>query len=354
MWLALALGAAVALTAGLVYQHLGGRRDAACLPPPGHLVDVDGRRLHVFCIGSGPVSVIFESGLAASSLNWRPVQEQVAAFARACAYDRAGYGWSDRAPGSRTARASAADLGKVVGAAGVPPPYVLVAHSFGAYVATLFATEHPGDVAGLVLVDPLTAGEWLTPDTGQRRIAWGGRLFSTIGAALAGVGFVRFLLARTGDGGSSVSGIVLRSFGREADAAVRRVVGEVTKMPRELWPAVRAHWSRASGFLAMAQHFRALEPSAAEVSVALTSSTAAAVFADLPVIVISAFNCPDVRRAAHRDLSGISECGQHLTATTGGHWIHLDQPAVVVDAIRFLVDRAAAMHTVPAAGTRSA
>ncbi len=308
----------------------------------------------MLALGTGPVSVVFESGLAASSLNWRPVQEQVARFARTCAYDRAGYGWSDRARGSRTARASAADLGRALGVAGAPPPYVLVAHSFGAYVATLFATEHPGDVAGLVLVNPLTAGEWLAPDAGQRRMAWGGRMFSTIGAALARVGFVRFLLARTGEGGSSLSGTVLRFFGRDADAAVRRVVGEVTKMPRELWPAVRAHWSRASGFLAMAQHFRALERSAAEVGAVLTSSTAASIFADMPVIVISASNCPDARRGAHRDLCGIFERGQHLTASTGGHWVHLDQPGVVVDAIRHLVDRAAAAHTVPAAGTRSA
>ena len=62
-------------------------------PPPGQLIDVGGHRLHIHCAGTGPV-VVFESALGASSLTWRDVQALVSGFARACAYDRAGFGWS--------------------------------------------------------------------------------------------------------------------------------------------------------------------------------------------------------------------------------------------------------------------
>src|SRR6266705_3363867 len=68
--------------------------------PPGVMLDVGGRRLHVVCLGNGRPTVLFESGIAASSLSWTRVLRDVATFTRACAYDRAGLGWSDssRAP----------------------------------------------------------------------------------------------------------------------------------------------------------------------------------------------------------------------------------------------------------------
>jgi pimeloyl-ACP methyl ester carboxylesterase len=335
--LAILVTAVAILATGAIYAHVGILRDARRLSPPGQLIDVGGRVLHLHCLGNGPLSVVFESGLAASSLNWRPVQHEVARFARACAYDRAGYGWSDRASGPRTARASAADLHRLLHAAGVPPPYVLVAHSFGTYIAVLFAAEHAQELAGLILVDPITADEWLAPDRVQRRLLIGGRLLSCIGAGLASIGVVRFLLNRTRPGGSALPGAVLALFGRQADAVVRRVVGEVTKMPRELWPAVRAHWSRARGFLTMAQHFRGLPQSAAEVKTGLAPAPdKACLLCQTPIVVISAANCSEDRIRRHRVLADLSLCGSHVRATAGGHWVHLDEAAVVIDAIRGL------------------
>src|SRR5438552_4050130 len=89
-------------SAGALYQFLGARRDARLHARPGATIDVDGQRLHVVCGGEGGPTVVFESGIAASSLSWTRVQRDVARFARACAYDRAGLGWSDPVRHPRT------------------------------------------------------------------------------------------------------------------------------------------------------------------------------------------------------------------------------------------------------------
>ena len=119
-------------------------------------VDIGGRTLNLECFGAGGPTVVFEAGLGEGVWVWSRVQPAVAAFARACAYDRANVpsGFSDPAPGGpRTAEDAAADLNALLAAAGVPGPYVLVAHAFGGTVARVYAGRYPGEVAGLVLVD---------------------------------------------------------------------------------------------------------------------------------------------------------------------------------------------------------
>src|SRR2546425_8811707 len=90
------------LAAGALYQFIGARRGARTYVPPGTMIDVNGQRLHVVCAGSGRPTVLFESGIAASSLSWTRVLRDVATFTRVCAYDRAGLGWSDPVRRSRT------------------------------------------------------------------------------------------------------------------------------------------------------------------------------------------------------------------------------------------------------------
>ena len=123
-------------------------------PPPGVLVDVGPHRLHLHCTGRGSPTVIFESGLGGTSLDWVKVQPEVTGFTRACSYDRAGYGWSDPGPLPRHAARIAAELDRLLAHGNVLPPYVLVGHSFGGLAVRLFAArKEPGAVAGLVLVD---------------------------------------------------------------------------------------------------------------------------------------------------------------------------------------------------------
>lgn len=121
---------------------------------PHQLVDIGGRRLNLFCIGSGKRTVLFDAGGSDWSVVWALVQPAVATEARACAYDRAGLGYSDPAPGPRTPVAIVEDLHALISAAKLPTPLVLVGHSLGGFNVKLYAALYPRDVAGLVLADP--------------------------------------------------------------------------------------------------------------------------------------------------------------------------------------------------------
>ena len=122
-------------------------------PPPGELVDIGRYRLHLQRQGRGSPPVVLESALGDCSLGWALVQPRVASFTTVYSDDRAGLAWSGAGRSPRTASAMVADLHDLLRAAAVELPVVLAAHSFGGVVARLYAHRHPGDVAGLVLVD---------------------------------------------------------------------------------------------------------------------------------------------------------------------------------------------------------
>src|SRR5262245_57916672 len=105
--------------------------------PPGKLVDVGGFRLHISCEGRGsPVIMIYGGG--SFSVDWSLVQPQVARFAQACTYDRAGNAWSDSGPTPRTMCQDVYELHKLLQKAQIEQPYVLVGHSLGGLIARLF------------------------------------------------------------------------------------------------------------------------------------------------------------------------------------------------------------------------
>lgn len=122
---------------------------------PGRLVSLpDGRKLNLRCSGRGSPTVIQESGFGANSSAWSEVQPALSKITRVCAYDRAGYSFSDPGPQPRDGAAIARDLDNALEAAGVRGPYVVVGHSAGGLYGRLFAARRPDEVAGLVLLDP--------------------------------------------------------------------------------------------------------------------------------------------------------------------------------------------------------
>ena len=123
-------------------------------PPPGRLVDVGGRSLHIRCIGpaTGGPTVIFEAGAGDYSKSWTGVQDLLAPRVRSCAYDRAGFGWS--AGTEQSMSQDNADLHALLTAAKVAGPYVLVGHSMGALLVRRYAYHYPDAVVGMVLVGP--------------------------------------------------------------------------------------------------------------------------------------------------------------------------------------------------------
>ena len=114
--------------------------------------DIGGRRLFLRCTGHGSPTVVFEGGLTS---DWYELQNQLSGFTRVCSYDRPGgpASRSDPAPTPRTARDFVADLHALLRAARVPGPYVLAGHSNSGLFTQLYASTHPRQVAGLVLID---------------------------------------------------------------------------------------------------------------------------------------------------------------------------------------------------------
>ena len=123
-------------------------------PPPGRLVDIGGRYLHLRCVGpaTGGPTVILEAGAGDYSNRWNAVQDLLAPRVRSCAYDRAGFGWS---PGTQQSMAQDnADLRALLTAASVASPYVLVGHSMGALLVRRYANHYPNGIVGMVLLGP--------------------------------------------------------------------------------------------------------------------------------------------------------------------------------------------------------
>lgn len=144
------------LLAGLTYEAYADAEAAREFPPPGTMVDIGGRRIHLVCIGrEDPMepTVIFESSGWGNALSSSKARERLATRTRVCSYDRLGRGWSDDAPSVTTIAETADNLGVLQDRAKLAGPFVIVASSIGGLTAEMFARKYPERVAGIVFVD---------------------------------------------------------------------------------------------------------------------------------------------------------------------------------------------------------
>ena len=146
----------------------------AAVPSDGkvHRVQIGGRRLAIWCRGSGSPTVLLEHGIGygIDSNSWADVLAGVARETRVCRYDRAFVGESDDAKDGRSMPDLAADLVALMKAAGIAGPYILVGHSFGGLVVRNFARAHPSSVVGMVLVDGSPRSAIVGLDLGSERL----------------------------------------------------------------------------------------------------------------------------------------------------------------------------------------
>lgn len=272
---------------------------------------------------------MFESGIAATSLSWRLVQPEIAKVTSTASYDRAWLGWSDPSRHPRSIRQVVEELHTLLDHAGVSGPWILVAHSYGGLVALAFQAQYPSEVAGMVLVDPMAISDWAEPSQLHGKMLRRGIVLSRRGGWLARLAVVRFTLSLLAAGRKWLPKLVARASSGRGGVFAERIVGEIRKLPPEVWPMIRSHWSNPKSFEGMAQYLEALPESAAAVA------REVAVRSDVPLIVLSAGNASPEQRAEHESLARYFQ--GRIEIVPGGHWLQLDRPDLVIRAINEMI-----------------
>ena len=304
--------------------------------PPGRLIDVGGFALHLHCSGDGSPTVVLDAALGGSSVSWAWVQPEIAKLTRVCTYDRAGFGWSDPGPMPRTVGRMADELHTLLNRGEVSTPFVLVGHSFGGLVMLVFAARYRRDVAGMVLVDPAHPEDWLRPAPKEQiKIDRGVRL-CRYGATAARFGIAR-LVAALGSAGvfGAARGIVTIVSRGGLSREDEGVLAPMWKLPAEARKPLRQFWTSQKFFTGLGSQIESISVSARE---ALDASAGG--YGDLPLVTISSTDPGEYRLIQQEALARLSTRGRHVVASNSGHWIPLDQPQVVIDAIESVLSDA--------------
>ena len=297
--------------------------DDVAYTKPQKLVAVEGgRRLNIYCIGRGSPAVVFDSGLGDGTRVWGLIQPAVAKYTRACSYDRAGLGFSDPPTRPSTSANMVDDLHRLLHAAHVRSPYILVGHSLGGMNVKLYAEKYLPEVAGLVFVDPshedLGKGAWAIDPESQKTYA---PYIETLH---------RCLEAKPED---FVAGSKLvQNCGPFPTPRYSDAINAVESERGTLHGRLQARISEQENvWFTSADQVRAAYRSLAAI----------------PIIVLTheAFprgpNETQEQRDAknklwidlHDQIAAMSTHGKRLTVDNTGHYIQLDQPQVVIDSI---------------------
>ena len=325
---ALGLGAAGLVSAA--YQNYGVARDRRLYPPPGDLVDVGDRKLHMLrSSGTGPPIVII-TALATPAIDWLSIQRALVDEVPVVLYDRGGVGWSDAGGRPRTAACMADELHALLTAADIEPPYVLAGHSLGGLIALIYTVRHREDVAGLALIDSSH------PDM-EKRLATG-RFVASYGEWLLHLALLRLRplgFARLAD-----------------DLGIRR---QLSDRARRMYPPDVTSAGRA--LMLSSRQRRADVAELAHLSQSCDQARACMADLDnLPLAVLTSSEddpnrAPGSRAAQNRsrwygawsqmqaELVQLSRNSRQTVAERAGHHIHRDEPQLVTDVLRDLAHR---------------
>lgn len=289
------------------------------------LVDVSGKHVHVISMGEGTPAVVLISGAGGLSVFWHSVQSAVAAFTRVYSYDRPGYLSSDSADTdtSLTTSRAAYELHALLHTLSVAPPFVLVGHSFGGFIVRLFAARYPNELAGAVLLDADHEDEWTDRYPPEHR-----------------KGLQQATSMMKGMVGLSRIGIPQLLMRLRPPESLKRLPPEIRRA------ALPGFGTKTLGTIA--REFESLEQSAAEVR------QEAGILGEMPLIVIrrgkpgpvasgvsreQAEHLEQLAIRSQEELAALSRRGELWVARESGHDIHLEQPELVVRAIRAIVEQ---------------
>jgi pimeloyl-ACP methyl ester carboxylesterase len=305
---------------------------------PQILADVgSGRKIHLICMGLGSPTVVFTSGLGNWSEIWRRVQPAVAQETRACAWDRAGFGFSSPSPEPQDVVHTTDDLEKALKAARIAGPYVLVGHSLGGYESLLFADRHPPDVVGMVLVDPSI------PDQ-QRLIAQRSPALANLFDRLNNSDALKTCGEKLKSGALKVGDEAMASclddeaaYSPELRANLRRAEGDPSRFltessTLEQFPAdsrLVVDPNRNYGAMPLIV-LTALRPQALPPE-AHASPEEIAAYADFE---------KNIWREAHDKIAALSTRGQNRLVPDSSHYIQVIRPQLVIDAVDEVVSEA--------------
>jgi len=305
------------LLAGFLYQLIAGTLNK--IDPPGTIIDVSGRDMHFLCLGeaAGP-TIVLEAGGSNSSTTSRKIQAEMAKFARVCAYDRAGFGFSDPVNRSRTFDEMTEDLENLLTNAEIAPPYILVGESMGGLMVRNYCRHHPENIAGVLLLD--SAEEQHTFERLEKLKG----MQSTAAATswLARFGIVRLLL-----------NLDPEKAGIPAAISAQRRSEIVTEYSRPEFFKSAVH--ELGAYFSTPQNMRADGGFGS-----LGSTPLIVVTHGKPLKGSQAFLETGWSEAQKR-LAALSTSSELLVAEHSGHAISLDQPRLVVDQVRRLVEELA-------------
>ncbi len=298
------------------------RRDHAA---PGERIEVGGQNLHVVVRGRGGPTVVFEAGAGEFGLVWSPVAEKVAEFATVVVYDRAGFGWSDPAPGG-TAVDPVGSLRQLLATRQLAPPYILVGHSLGGLRMRAFAARWPETVGGLLLVDATHEQQFARlPERFVARAKGQAAGFATAARVLAVVADSG-LLALAPAVIPAMPGLT-----PPEQAAYRaRIVVDGTFLRSVLKEQLDA-------LAAEPVALRPLPPRLADVPLIVLAHGRAEMLPDEQLLAAEIERSEIVWQELQGELAALSTRGRMEVVGGTGHHVHLERPDAVVAAIRELV-----------------